>query len=499
MEAAFGASDAAGAWTWKEAYDACEAAQVLFLRRFGPAMRARADGAPAAMLPMLARLAALLPSHTKRSETSRDLQQFSTPIELGFVASVAAGLTPADLVLEPSAGTGLLAIFAEIAGSRLALNEIAAGRAELLACLFPRAPLTRHDAETLHDRLDGEVRPTVVLMNPPFSASPHVEGRVADAALKHLTTALARLSPGGRLVAITGANVAPDRARVARCVRPPPGEWARRVHRRRCGTRLCSPRHQDRDASDRDRSRTGNGSGRFPVLARHGRHCSDAARLGPELRTAAPAPRLPSPARPARKQSGPGAVLRRYSRGQPQLLRRLSLRSGRRPIPSTARRSFELAYEVRDWVAREGTQLTDSLYEAYEVQAVGIPDAKPHPTSLVQSAAMASVAPPKPSYRPHLLGHLVTEGVLSGAQLESIVYAGEAHATHLAGAFTRRRDLRRRLRRARRCRRTPCASAAAGSSATAPAPARAARSRASSSTTGSRAGAAPCGSRSPTS
>src|SRR6266436_8812125 len=56
METAFGASDAAGAWDWKTAYDACEAATVLFLRKFGRAMRARADS-PAAMLPMLAKLA----------------------------------------------------------------------------------------------------------------------------------------------------------------------------------------------------------------------------------------------------------------------------------------------------------------------------------------------------------------------------------------------------------------------------------------------------------
>ncbi|WP_420353894.1 hypothetical protein [Paenirhodobacter sp.] len=33
MEAAFGASDATGAWTWKTADDACEAATVLFLRK----------------------------------------------------------------------------------------------------------------------------------------------------------------------------------------------------------------------------------------------------------------------------------------------------------------------------------------------------------------------------------------------------------------------------------------------------------------------------------
>ncbi|MGH7086297.1 MAG: hypothetical protein ACREFN_15055, partial [Acetobacteraceae bacterium] len=70
MSNAFGGSDAEGAWDWKTGYDACEAATVLFLRRFGPGMRAR-TGSPAALLAMLAKVAALLPSHTRRSEESQ--------------------------------------------------------------------------------------------------------------------------------------------------------------------------------------------------------------------------------------------------------------------------------------------------------------------------------------------------------------------------------------------------------------------------------------------
>ena len=49
---------------------------------------------------------------------------------------------------------------------------------------------------------------------------------------------------------------------------------------------------------------------------------------------------------------------------------------------------------------------------------------------------MAAVAPPRPAYRPHLPPRLLTARILSDAQLESIVYAGEAHAGHLAGAYT---------------------------------------------------------------
>jgi predicted RNA methylase len=209
MEHAVGASDAEGGWDWKSAYDACEAAAVLFLRKFGGAMAARA-GSAAAMLEMLARMARLLPSHTRRSVEGEELQQFSTPVPLALVASTAAAIVPADHVLEPSAGTGLLAIFAELAGASLALNELAETRAGLLGHLFPDVGVTRFDAARIDDHLDPGVAPTVVLMNPPFSAIAHVDRRRTDAALRHVSSALARLAEGGRLVAITQASLAPD-------------------------------------------------------------------------------------------------------------------------------------------------------------------------------------------------------------------------------------------------------------------------------------------------
>ena len=39
MTEAFGASDAEGGWVWKDAYEASEAAAVLFLQRYGRGMR----------------------------------------------------------------------------------------------------------------------------------------------------------------------------------------------------------------------------------------------------------------------------------------------------------------------------------------------------------------------------------------------------------------------------------------------------------------------------
>ena len=123
MEAAFGASDTSGAWDWKTAYEACEVATVLFLRKDGKAVF-RKSGSPAASLPMLAKIASLLPTHTRRSEETQAFQQFSTPVSLGLAALAAAAITPVDRVLEPSAGTGLLAVLAETAGATLMLNEL---------------------------------------------------------------------------------------------------------------------------------------------------------------------------------------------------------------------------------------------------------------------------------------------------------------------------------------------------------------------------------------
>ena len=179
MSAAFGAGDTHGAWVWKDAYEAAEAAMVLFIQRYGRLMRREAGAGPgstAAMLAMLETLAALEPSQTRRSEEQLALQQFSTPLPLAYAALQAAAIRPGDIVLEPSAGTGMLAVMAECALGKhgdgaLHLNEIATVRARLLAGLFPDSPVTRHNAESIADYLP-DLRPTVVLMNPPFSASP---------------------------------------------------------------------------------------------------------------------------------------------------------------------------------------------------------------------------------------------------------------------------------------------------------------------------------------
>src|SRR5260370_22486630 len=86
---------------------------------------------------------------------------------------------------------------------------MAAPRAGLLRRLSRGIDVPRHNAEQIHDRLDPAIPPSVVLMNPPFSASPHIEGRFAEAAMRHIGSALARLPDGGPLVALTVRTVGP--------------------------------------------------------------------------------------------------------------------------------------------------------------------------------------------------------------------------------------------------------------------------------------------------
>jgi predicted RNA methylase len=423
MESAFGASDADGGWDWKTAYDACEGATVLFVRKFGPAMRARA-ASPAAMLPMLAKIAGLLPTHTRRSEESEALQQFSTPIMLALATSAAAAITPADVVLEPSAGTGLLAILAELSGASLVLNELAETRAELLSLLFPGTAVTRFDAAQIDDHLDSSIKPSVVLMNPPFSAVANVDRRMADAALRHIASALARLPDGGRLVAITGASCSPDNP-----------EW-----------RDAFIRMQERGRVVFTAAIAG------AVFAKHGTTIETRLtvidRLPAEDPTAFPSPpgRAPDVATllgwvteyvPSRLPTATAVAAPSITRPAIPLMGRANaMRPSSMAAPTSDPAAVELAYDTVAWAPAEGGRITDALYEEYALQSIRIPGSQLHPTKLVQSAAMASVAPPIPSYRPHLPTDVITNGLLSDAQLESVIYAGEAHSQFLAGSWT---------------------------------------------------------------
>lgn len=75
-----GGTDAQGFWQWKDASEVLEIAQVRFLQKFAPALRPLS---PEQLLVMLEKLTQLCPTHTKRSDDSARLQQFSTPFGIG--------------------------------------------------------------------------------------------------------------------------------------------------------------------------------------------------------------------------------------------------------------------------------------------------------------------------------------------------------------------------------------------------------------------------------
>ena len=427
LTAVFGGSDAAGAWQWKHAYEASETAVVLLLVRYGRALLRKAEH-PDAMLPLLDAIAELEPPQTRRSHEQVRLQQFSTPLQMAWAASVAAAIRADDTVLEPSAGTGTLAALAALrvdanAGGRLHLNEIAATRAGLLHHCFPDTAITRHDAEHIRDLLP-DLHPSVVLMNPPFSRSPHLDRMRHDADVRHMRAAYAALRPGGRLVAVTSSGAVPGNAdwrELFAAADPQPDI----VFTTAIDGRLYQSRGTTYETRLTVVDKPLDGEMRPPATARCAMtqpmptadHLLGAVldRVPPRRQVRMPAPR---PAPPKPRPSSPRRTVRRR---KPTLLETLP-----RDWGTTA----ELAYRTERPIG-DTRAPGDKPYHPWAPQAVVVDGAAAHPTTLVQSAAMAAVRHPEPSAKPLLPARLVTDKALSDAQLESVVLAAEAHAEHL--------------------------------------------------------------------
>ena len=437
MEDAFGASDADGDWHWKDAYEASEIAQVMMLQRFGKSMLSAAKS-PQAFLKMIIKLADLVPTQTKRSDEMLTFQQFSTPLPLAAIAALIADLSSSDHVLEPSAGTGIMAVFAQIKGATISLNELAEKRNELLRLSFKGLDVTNHDAASIDDRLDRSITPNVILMNPPFSKAPMVKGRFKLATSQHVLSALSRLEENGRLIAITGESFSPSTKSYQSAFRaiqsmgqiafsaPISGKLFR-SHGTTFDTRLTVIDKGERSTDlKQDQIYHPMVEDYQALLDLVLKHCP--ARVS---QTSSVSSSLIVDAE--NKSTSNIASIKNKARAQA-----MEEAQERAKHPFDRQEPYRLTYEAQmngDAENKDNSAVTDSVYENYKMQAINIDNAAEHPTALVQSSAMASVAPPVPTHEPLILKSILDDSILSGPQLESVIYAGEAHSKHLSGWF----------------------------------------------------------------
>ena len=150
-----------------------------------------------------------IPTQTKRTEGMDNYQQFSTPPTLAYLANYAANINSNDIMLEPSAGIGGIATFAKKSGAKVIVNELDPRRMAILKNM-PFDDFYSEDAEQINNILGGDIEPSVVVMNPPFSSSTTRNMKGAKIGARHIEEALKMLKTNGRLVAITGKTMADD-------------------------------------------------------------------------------------------------------------------------------------------------------------------------------------------------------------------------------------------------------------------------------------------------
>jgi predicted RNA methylase len=419
MRESTGRSDADGGWTLRDGYDSLEIAQTLFVIGNCPP---GGEEEPFSTLRRLQELVDSLPTQTVRSESQVELQAFSTPLPLAWLAARAARPSPDDILLEPSAGTGLLAGFASRFGCSLVLNEIDPRRRRCLAHAFPKAALSGHDGELIDDLLDPSVRPTLVLMNPPFARS---AGRGGDrnAAARHLCAALVRLAPGGRLVAIMPEGYSDSgsgralRAKAARCARLRLDALLERGLYSKHGTGIAV-RLVVYDKLRDERPAVSVRVSRLEQLL------SAVERLSPRA--------TPVSGQCHLSRARPVSLFRRASAGRAPMLPADKVRA------AGGGAAKPLSYGILENPAPAQDQV--GIYLPYRPSRIEIPGASPHPTPLVESLAMGSIAAPKPTHVPVLPPGLLEAGALSDAQLETLIYAGSAFGRDLPGRFLAGQD-----------------------------------------------------------
>lgn len=407
MTSAYGGNDASGRWTQRDSFEVLEHALALSLSAAAGATFTREN------IDRSIALMNRLPTQTVRSEEQLDWQQFSTPVDLAAVAVMLADAQPGDVVLEPSAGNGLLVCqLPRVA--ELQLNELNQTRRARLADIFPGTTITGHDGAAIASTLADKNPPSLILMNPPFSRS---LGRGADhlAAVRHLAAAITHLRPGGRIVAVMPdwfsrsgkmreifeSTLAPVTVRTSIRL-----EQAYTKHGTSIAVRLYVLDKMP-------------GSRTFATIQRR-----DVAGLADALEIV---PRTPM-VEELRKPAAPIKAISLFG----------ATRNAKPPAPRTFRAParnnvLPVAYTALDTPAPLLEQA--GVYLPYRPSRVIFETAGEHPTALVESVAMGSIPAPIPQHIPQLPERTVSERLLSASQLETVVYAGHAWKQWLPGKF----------------------------------------------------------------
>lgn len=477
---AYGGTMADGTYTVKDAYDAMELAVNKTLLSVAKDFNGDVKTAVRAVN-KLQSILDKLPTQTKRTEEQTSFQQFSTPPNIAFLAAWAANINDSDVVLEPSAGIGGLAVFPKAWGADVVVNELSERRLAFLKNMgFDR--VFNENAEQINNVLPDDVKPSIVLMNPPFSST---AGRTAtnktSNAIRHVEQALERLEDGGRLVAILGRGMANDAASFK--------SWwdsLRQEYDVRANISIDGSNYKkygtsfdvqlaiiDKTGPQKGETLTGtyknlteipavlegirndriavagsleSGNGRgivglYESESDNGRNrgvrpvhdgkpantelSSMADRTGDTVSsvTGQRAGVQKDNSRSIQPSTGSidGRGIGNSTSGISAGMHDGTKGDGERPNTVGHERT------PANGVKRKKTKSDNGVYADYEPAKLPIKGAKPHPTKLVESSAMASVPAPVATYTPNLPQELITSGALSSAQLENIVYAGQAH------------------------------------------------------------------------
>ena len=489
---AMGTPVSAGVWSIKDATDIMEVAINRILARPGELDIDPGQGnvvmAQAMVMRLKERLMAIIPTQTRRTAEMDRMQQFSTPPTLSFAAAWVGKVEDTDVLLEPSAGLAGLAMWGKLRGAHVIANELSPRRVELLKLTGIPNVVTSENAEHLFAIMepqmkDGTIRrPTLVIMNPPFSNAANVSGTDTMVGARHLEQALKLLAPGGRLVAIVGRGMAADKARFKAWWAKIGKEYDVRANigvdgreYARYGTTFDNqivvidklPPNPDRKVvtgevrtveellpllapvrNERPALTPGKTESASPEPAR--------PQTDPRPETGGVADPSPSPDTGANRPSGSGA---RPPRGGGQ-----SGISGTQQLDTNAPASESSPAPANDRTGDTGTPATDpsptrgtqpnsaaspqsgavrdtatvedatprelsedEVFAEYRPQKARFQGSAAHPSPLVESAAMGAVEAPDINYTPNLPENVIQKGLLSDAQLEAVTYAGQAH------------------------------------------------------------------------